>query len=83
MSETELVLRGNKNARIILAISELFKVSLAEATNIYFHSDTAQLIEDKIADLHCRSDKYLATLAWEDHLEGIRQASADAGSNHL
>lgn len=36
MSETELYLRGNKNAAIITAMSELFSVSIQEATNIYY-----------------------------------------------
>lgn len=69
MSETDLVLRGNKNAAIILAINDLFGISIPDATNIYFQSETARLIEDKVADLHCRSDKYLATLVWEEYLE--------------
>lgn len=69
MSETELYLRGNKNAAIIMAMTELFGVSIQDATNIYYQSETAQLIEDKVADLHCRSEKYLATLVWEEHLE--------------
>ncbi len=69
MSETDLVLRANKNAAIIMAMTELFGISIQEATNIYYLSETAQLIEDKVADLHCRSEKYLATLVWEEHLE--------------
>lgn len=69
MSETEIYLRGNKNAVIITAISELFGISILDATNIYYQSETAQLIEEKVADLHCRSEKYLATLVWEEHLE--------------
>lgn len=69
MSETELYLRGNKNANIIMAISELYGISIQDATNIYYQSETAQLIEEKVADLHCRSEKYLATLVWEEHLE--------------
>lgn len=69
MSETELYLRGNKNAGIIMALSELYGISINDATNVYFQSETAQLIEEKVADLHCRSDKYLATLVWEEHLE--------------
>lgn len=69
MSETELYLRGNKNASIILAMTELFGVSIQDATNIYYLSETARLIEEKVADLHCRSEKYLATLVWEEHLE--------------
>ncbi|MFG6427119.1 MAG: DUF3791 domain-containing protein [Muribaculaceae bacterium] len=52
-----------------MAMTELFGISIQEATNIYYLSETAQLIEDKVADLHCRSEKYLATLVWEEHLE--------------
>lgn len=69
MSETDLYLRGIKNAAIIMAMNELFGVSIEDATNIYYQSETAQLIEDKVADLHCRSEKYLATLVWEEYLE--------------
>lgn len=52
-----------------MAISDLFGVSIKDATNIYYQSETATLIEEKVADLHCRSEKYLATLVWEEHLE--------------
>ena len=69
MSETDLVLRANKNAAIIMAMTELFGISIQDATNIYFQSETARLIEDKVSDLHCRSEKYLATLVWEEHVE--------------
>lgn len=69
MTETELYLRGNKNAGIIMAISELYGISIQDATNMYYQSETAQLIEEKVADLHCRSEKYLATLVWEENLE--------------
>lgn len=69
MSETDLALRGNKNAAIIMAMTELFGISIQEAINVYFQSETAQLIEDKVADLHCRSEKYLATLVWEEYLD--------------
>lgn len=69
MSETELYLRGNKNAAIIRALNELFGLSIEDATVIYYLSETAQLIEEKVADLHCRSEKYLATLVWEEYNE--------------
>lgn len=68
MSETELVLRGNKNAAIIMAMNKLFGLSIEDATNIYFQSETARLIEDKIADLHCRNENYLATLVWDESM---------------
>lgn len=69
--ETMLVLRGDKCAAVISSISEMFGVSIREATDIYYESITAQLIEEKVADLHCRSEKYLATLVWEEHLEKL------------
>lgn len=72
MSETDLYIRGIKNAAIIMAMNELFGVSIEDATNIYYQSETARLIEDKVADLHCRSEKYLATLVWEEHLENAK-----------
>lgn len=67
--ETMLVLRGDKCAAIIFSISEMFGVTIKEATDIYYESETSQLIEDKVADLHCRSEKYLATLVWEEFME--------------
>ncbi len=76
MTETELYLRGNKNAGIIMAISELYGISIQDATNIYYQSETAKLIEEKVADLHCRSEKYLATLVWEEHLAGKTNQAA-------
>lgn len=72
MSETELYLQGNKNAGIITAMSELFDLSTIDATNIFYQSETAQMIEEKVADLHCRSEKYLATLVWEEYLENFK-----------
>lgn len=70
--ETTLVLRGDKCAAIISSLSDMYGVSIEEAADIYYQSETAQLIEDKVADLHCRSEKYLATLVWEEHLENTK-----------
>lgn len=67
--ETDMVLRGNKNAMIIENISEMFGMSVQEATDIFYNSETSELIEEGIADLHCRSEKYLATLVWEEYKE--------------
>ena len=53
-------MRSAQCARIIICISEMYGVSLNEATDIYYNSDTANMIEEGIADLHCRSDEYLA-----------------------
>jgi hypothetical protein len=47
----------------------MYGVSVQDATDIYYESETANLIEEGVADLHCRSDKYLASLVWEEHQE--------------
>ena len=64
-----------KNARIITCISEMYNVSLQEATDIYYNSETANLIEEGVADLHCRSDKYLAEEIWLEFQETNLQAT--------
>lgn len=62
-------MRAAKCANIIMSISELYHVSLQEATDIFYKSETSGLIEDGVADLQCRSNKYLATLVWENSQE--------------
>ncbi len=67
--ESITVLRGEKVAKIIESISNLYSVSLDEASDIYYNSDTSILIEEGIADLHCRSEKYLAQCVWDEYQE--------------
>ncbi|MBO5233375.1 MAG: DUF3791 domain-containing protein [Prevotella sp.] len=52
-----------------MALCELYGLSLQESTDIFYQSDTAELIEEGVADLQCRSDKYLASLIWEEYQE--------------
>lgn len=66
-NETIIVLRGDKCADVIMSISKLYDCSLQKAADLYYSSETAGLIEDGVADLQCRSSKYLATLVWEEH----------------
>lgn len=63
------IIHSEQCARIILCISEMAGVSIQEATDMFYESATANLIEDGVADLHCRSDKYLATLVIEEYQE--------------
>lgn len=58
--ESRQIRRSAQCARIILCISEMSNISLDEAADIYYNSETANMIEEGISDLHCRSDKYLA-----------------------
>lgn len=69
---SKITLRATKSANIIMSISELFKVSLKEATDIFYTSTFSGLIEEGVADLQCRSDKYLATIIWEEYLESTK-----------
>lgn len=66
--ESASILRGDKNANIINEISRRYNVSLKDATDIFYKSETAAMIEDGTADLQCRSDIYLAQCVWEEHL---------------
>lgn len=74
--ESKQVLRSAQCARIIVCISDMFGVSLADATDIYYNSETANLIEEGVADLHCRSDKYLAEEVWSEY-----QAKSELAKN--
>lgn len=68
MSEdSKQILKSAKCANIILCISEMHGIPLDEATDIYYRSETANMIEEGVADLHCRSDKYLAEEVWKEY----------------
>ena len=62
------IVRSAQCARIISAISEMYGVTIEEATDIYYGSETANMIEEGVGDLHCRSDKYLAEEVWNEHV---------------
>lgn len=55
-----------KYARIIEAISQLHNISLDDAMEMFYDSDIQQLISEGVADLHCRSDFYLAEEVWNE-----------------
>ena len=67
--ESKMMLKANKVVKIILSMCDLYHLPLTEATDIYYKSTTSGLIEEGVADLQCRSDKYLATLVWEEYKE--------------
>ena len=56
----------SKYARIIAEISELHSISLEDAMEMFYNSETFTLIDEGVADLHCRSDKYLAEEVWQE-----------------
>ena len=55
-----------KFARIISEISKMYNVSLDDAMDMFYNSETMQLMEEGVADLHCRSEKYLAEEVWSE-----------------
>lgn len=67
--ESRIVFLGIKSARIISSMVELFGIAEDKATDIFYKSETAAMIADGTADLYCRSEKYLATLVWEEYME--------------
>lgn len=69
IDEADTIFRGDKAAEVIAAISELYGVSFEKATDIYYQSDTSELIDEGVADLHCRSPKYLAQCVWDEYQE--------------
>lgn len=70
--ESMMALRAAKCANIIKAICELSDLSVREATDLFYRSETAELIEDGVADLQCRSDKYLASVILEEYQQQTR-----------
>ena len=55
-----------KYALIINEISAMHSVSMEEAMDIFYNSPILSLLEEGVADLHCRSDKYLAEEIWRE-----------------
>lgn len=49
-----------KYARIIPLIAQMGHMSNEEAMGTFYDSELFPLIDEGVADLHCRSDKYLA-----------------------
>lgn len=67
--ESKVALRAAKVAGIIMSICDLYNVSVQRATDIYYRSVTSDMIEEGVADLQCRSNKYLATVIWDEFNE--------------
>lgn len=67
--DSKMALQSIKSANIIKNLSELYGLTIQEATDIYYQSDTSELIEEGVSDLHCRSAKYLAMLIWDEYQE--------------
>lgn len=53
------VLLQKKYARIIEAFSKKEGLTLFEALDFFYHSETYDLMSNGISDMHCMSDAYL------------------------
>ena len=49
-----------KYARIVAIFARESGLSLEDALSFFYDSDTFLLISEGVADMHCRSDEYLA-----------------------
>lgn len=62
-------IRSMLYAHIMQSMVEQFKLSVEEAMDIFYNSETFVLIDEGVADLHCRSYKYLAGEVWREYQE--------------
>lgn len=67
--DSKQIVMDAKYANIIMEISQMYGQTLEKATDIFYNSETAELIQEGVADLQCRSDKYLAGEIWAEYQE--------------
>ena len=70
--DTKHIILDNKYARIIKELSGMYNIGMDEAADIFYNSELLPLIENGVADLHCRSDKYLACEIWREYKEAAQ-----------
>ena len=58
--EADKTLLHMKFARVVARFAEQQKISAEKALEFFYHSETYRELSEGIADLHCRSDQYVA-----------------------
>ena len=58
MQANEIILQM-KYARIIKLFAERVHISYEQALDLFYDSDTYELISEGVADMHCMGDEYL------------------------
>ena len=53
------ILLQRKYARIVTQFSQQVGLSIEDALDFFYHSDTYLLMSEGVSDMHCRSDGYL------------------------
>ena len=61
-----------KYARIVGIFAKNTGLSLEDALSFFYDSDTYMLISEGIADMHCRSDEYLAEELMIEYKEKVK-----------
>ena len=59
MTENPILLQ-KKYSRVIELFARQQGISLDDALNFFYHSQTYPLMRDGVSDMHCMSDEYLA-----------------------
>ena len=58
--EADKTLLQMKYARVVALFAEQKGLSMEDALDFFYHSETYQELREGIADLYCRSDQYVA-----------------------
>ena len=69
MEDSKNIIIQARNARIIAILADRFDSSIDKAMEVFYNSVTVQMIQDGVADLHCRSDHYHADEIYREYTE--------------
>ena len=58
--EADKTLLQMKYSRVVALFAAQQNLSVEDALDFFYHSETYQELREGIADLHCRSDQYVA-----------------------
>ena len=58
--EADKTLLHMKFARVVARFAEQQKIPVEKALEFFYHSETYRELSEGVADLHCRSDQYVA-----------------------
>lgn len=61
-----------KYARIVAIFAKESDMTLEDALAFFYDSDTYDLISNGVADMHCRSDEYLAEELMMEYDEQVK-----------
>ncbi len=63
------ILLQKKYSRVIECFAKRQGISLDEAMDLFYHSQTYQLMREGVSDMHCMSDVYLAEELEQEYAE--------------